>query len=168
MGITSDSLALNNQHSLYFQFIYDKGIKMNVIKSTLSVAIGLALSTVVAANHTDHKSYADGELSHIEGVVNSDTMKAASKMCAVTVGQAHKEKAIGDLALVKLVSHCAIGNIAHVVSKLGGAINEQEDGLYSIVTNDESGVVRHFSVWEMGAISTASRVEKDLKEIVKK
>lgn len=95
------------------------------------------------------------EIGHATDVINSSTMRAARKMCAIVAHKAHTEKALNHLEFLEAHANCAKGNLHTVFKKLGGDLL---DDVHVGVTETKHNVTRHIYKWEKDAIQLYHKV----------
>jgi hypothetical protein len=128
--------------------------------TALAVLGGISIVSTASANplasleNEMHKLEMSAE--HISKVVNSNTLRAARKLCLVTAHQARKDGGIDAKVFSKVAAHCASGNIHGALEALGGTLHD--DVLHSVHII-HGGITRHLHRWEHEALDMWHKIK---------
>tara|TARA_B100001964_G_C14034925_1_gene509969 strand:+ start:204 stop:605 length:402 start_codon:yes stop_codon:yes gene_type:complete len=82
---------------------------------------------------------------HLGRIVNSNTLRAARKMCLLIAHHALKENGIKPIQFSEIAAHCAHGNLHKALTIMGGTVADDIIHSAHVITG---GAIRHVHKWE--------------------
>jgi hypothetical protein len=124
------------------------------VLGSVSIVTTASANPLAALENEMHELKMKSE--NISKVVNSNTLRAARKMCLVTAHHARKDGTIDAKLFSEVAAHCASGNIHGALRALGGTLH---DDVVHSVHQIHGGITRHVHRWEHEALDVWHKIK---------